>query len=195
MELLEKIFPRDHYSEKARKKNAQRIVYYQDYRLEIDYYFQGKGYWDYSRGRVYDSRDGNLIADIKRNYGSFLNLFLTHPNGNRYLLCGKDYQGYTCVNLTERQIHDFLPPEAKDGLGWCWVEPSYDPLDPLKLVVEGCYWAAPYERITYDFSNPDVLPYKELNREDVKYEPEEDDGEKDGEEEDDEGTATEENPK
>lgn len=35
------------------------------------------------------------------------------------------------------------------------------------IVVDGCYWAGPYELVFYDFSNPMGIPYKELFRVEV----------------------------
>ncbi|MCA8914572.1 MAG: hypothetical protein KDB90_04100 [Planctomycetes bacterium] len=32
------------------------------------------------------------------------------------------------------------------------------------LAVEGCFWAAPYDLVFYDFREPDSLPYRELKR-------------------------------
>lgn len=32
------------------------------------------------------------------------------------------------------------------------------------LIVDGCYWACPYELVAFDFSKPMDLPYPELHR-------------------------------
>lgn len=35
------------------------------------------------------------------------------------------------------------------------------------IVIDGCYWACPYELVFYDFSNPMNMPYNELFRVEV----------------------------
>jgi hypothetical protein len=156
------------------------------YKLNISWYRIGKPedhYWNYSRGIVTEIKTEKIIADIKRNYSGFWHRFLTHPNGNKYLLCGQDYQGYTVINCTTGERHDYLPSEAKKGLGFCWIE--VEPLEGgKKIEVYGCYWGAPFEYVTYDFSNPDILPYLELGRrydtDTTGYEEYEEEDEKDG---------------
>ena len=66
---------------------------------------------------------------------------------------------------------------------WCWAGPvSHDP-QSKQLVISGCFWGFPYERTTFDFSNPMSPPYPILNIEDEPYEDEdEDDNEEDGHE-------------
>jgi hypothetical protein len=124
-----------------------------------------EGCWSYSKGVV--SAPGKEPIVIPRNYHSFWHLFVDHPNGKKYLLCGHDYQGYDCVNLTDWVRHKHVPREALWGVGFCWARVEYDK-ETVQLEVDGCYWACPYEIVRYDFSNPDVLPYKELSRD---YEP------------------------
>jgi hypothetical protein len=132
-----------------------------NYSLDVTWYTTGKGCWNYSRGIVKDVKTGNIIADVKRNYSSFWFEWVKHENGNEYLLCGENYQGYTCINLTQEKRYDYLPEEAKEGVGFCWTNAKNC---GNELVVEGCIWACPFEEVIYDFSNPDVIPYKEINR-------------------------------
>jgi hypothetical protein len=127
-----------------------------------------KGCWNYTRGMIMD-KNVNLIADIKRNYCSFPYLWVLHPNGNEYLVCGEDYQGYTIINVSKGTVQTFIPEGWLNGVGFCWVDHKFDP-ETQHIVVEGCFWACPYERVTYNFSNPDVLPLPELKREDVEEE-------------------------
>jgi len=136
-----------------------------DFVLNISSVETRKGSWDYTRGVVTD-KNANLIADVKRNYSSFPYLWVFHPNGDEYLVCGEDYQGYTIVNATKRTVQTFIPEGWLNGVGFCWIDLNFDS-EAQHLVVEGCYWACPYERVTYDFSNPDVLPLPELKREDA----------------------------
>ena len=134
------------------------------YRLDISRYGEpGKVCWEYSRGIVRRLADGKVIADVKRNYGHFWHAWVHHPNGNEYLLCGEDYQGYSVVNLTQGEYRMYFPEEGYPGVAFCWAA-VYPSPDRLVLAVDGCVWACPYELVFYDFRTPDVLPYKELGR-------------------------------
>ena len=68
----------------------------------------------------------------------------------------------------EKAVFD---PEEQAGVEegeqfWCWAAPvSHDP-EKKELVIAGCYWAAPYEKITFDFSSPMNPPYTVLKVED-----------------------------
>ena len=107
--------------------------------------------------------DGKIIADVKRNFGHFWHTWVEHPNGNEYMLCGEDYQGYSLVNLTREICRVYFPEEGYLGFGFCWTAAHPSP-DKMVLAVVGCVWAGPYEVIFYDFRTPDQLPYTELGR-------------------------------
>lgn len=131
------------------------------YKLII-YSFKTKpGCWNYCQCQVFNS-EGKLISTVNRNYSSFDFCFAeNHPDGHDYLLCGEDYQGQTVIQLDTGKRTDWLPEEAAKGLGWCTV--SYLPSPNMNsIMVEGCYWACPYEIIVKDFSNPLELPWKIL---------------------------------
>jgi hypothetical protein len=132
------------------------------YTLEVEYYTTGKGTWDYTQGIVKDKASGDILFKVRRNYSSFWHCFVDHPNGNEYLLCGEDYQGYTVVNLTKRTLRTILTNSAENGFGFCWagVEPSPD---KNILAVSGCHWGAPYETHMMDFTDPDTLPLSQLD--------------------------------
>ena len=139
------------------------------YTLSVFEYTTSKFSWSCSRGIVKSKLDGEVIADIKRNYSQFWFTWSLHSNQNEYLLCGEDYQGQTVVNLNEKSIVNYFPEEGYDGLGFCWVA-VYPSPDNRFLAVEGCYWGCPYELVFFDFSSPDTLPFKELARVDSLYE-------------------------
>lgn len=82
---------------------------------------------------------------------------MTHQNGHPYLWCGKDYQGYTCIDLDTCVLRDYVPPEASEGGGFCWIDVLPNSSGTI-LAVHGCYWAAPYGIHFYDFSDPDQWP-------------------------------------
>lgn len=159
--------------EKFFRKNGKVIheEYFDEYRLVIEQHYTRLNCCSFTRGLVY--KDGRIIADIKRNYAVFPGTFIRHSNGNRYLVCGEDYQGYTVVNMTLEKTHTYVPKEAEKGAGFCWASHKYNK-DNNTLDVEGCYWAFPYEVVTYDFGDPDTLPYKELSRRDAPNEDEDD---------------------
>ncbi len=125
------------------------------YKLVIHAYTTKAGCWNYSRGRVYNTANNELLADVKRNYHGFPFLFIeNHPNGNDYLVCGEDYQGQTIVNLNTKQVSNLLDEDADKGWGFCWVTYKFYPESRI-LAVSGCYWACPYETKLFDFSAPD----------------------------------------
>jgi hypothetical protein len=133
------------------------------YELEIWRYSTVPNSWNYSQGIVRRSSDQKVIADVKRNYGHFWHAWVQHPNGNEYLLCGEDYQGYSIVNLTQEAYQVFFPESGYNGLGFCWTA-VYPSPDGLILAVDGCYWACPYEIVFFDFSDPTTLPLPEIKR-------------------------------
>src|SRR5262249_37745816 len=135
------------------------------YRVVLSKYKTKPGAWDYTRAEIYDAITGVLLGDVKRNYSTFWHCWCeNHPDGHDYFVGGEDYQGQTVIRLDTRERRNFLPAAAKDGFGFCWatMEPSED---KLRLHVNGCYWAGPYENVVYDFARPLDLPYKELSRE------------------------------
>lgn len=136
------------------------------YRLEVSRYETGPDTWNYARGVVTRIGDSKVLADVKRNFGHFPYTWIDHFDGNEYLLCGEDYQGYTVVNLTQGVVQTYVPEEAQEGTGFCWVVVHPSP-DRLTLAVEGCRWAAPYEVHFFDFSEPARIPLVELGRSDA----------------------------
>jgi hypothetical protein len=133
------------------------------FRIEINRYLTLPNSWEYSRGIATRSDNGEVIADIKRNYGHFWHAWVQHANGNEYLLCGEDYQGYSLLNLKTGKYQVYFPEAGYKGTGFCWAA-VYPSPDGLVLAVDGCYWACPYELVIFDFRNPEIMPYPELAR-------------------------------
>jgi hypothetical protein len=150
------------YTEKNPPVSTQQFDY-AHVRVTITEHFTKEGCWRYTKA-VIESGGRDPIV-IPRNYSDMWHLYVEHPNGMKYILCGHDYQGYDCVNLTKWVRHRYLPREALFGAGFCWssVEWEEDP-DKPQLIVNGCYWGGPFEIVVYDFSKPDELPYPELSR-------------------------------
>lgn len=156
------------------------------YAVSILNYRVGEGYWNYTKGIVHDIVNGGIIAIVKRNYSHFpFTFFEGHPDGHDYFLCGEDYQGQTIIQLDTKSRVDYLPPEAKDGVAFCWISITHDieQGDPPTISVEGCVWGVPYEMVVYDFSNPMDPPYTELERNWVMDDWEDEDEEDEDEEE------------
>lgn len=111
------------------------------------------GCWNVTRGTV-SAADGREIAVVDRNYSAFPTCWIEgHPDGHDYLLCGADYQGQTLVRLDTGERWDYVPPEAREGHGFCFASMLASP-DKKTIAVDGCYWAAPYEVRMYDFTVP-----------------------------------------
>lgn len=133
------------------------------YTLFISYFKTGSNTWNVSRGQVYESgidrppvysktltRKPSLIETVHRNYGSFPFLFVEdHPNGHDYLICGENYMGQTVIELDTRRRIDYYDADYP----FCWVEYDYHKEENL-LIVNGCFWACPYEIKLFDFSDP-----------------------------------------
>jgi hypothetical protein len=133
------------------------------FQMSVSVYDTGPHTWAYSRGLVTRVSDHKLLADVERNYGHFWHTWVAHPNGNEYLLCGEDYQGYTAINLTDETCHVFFPEAGYSGGGFCWAA-VYPSPNRLVLAVEGCYWGSPYDAVFFNFREPDGLPYAEIAR-------------------------------
>jgi hypothetical protein len=136
------------------------------FNLEIHHYYYEEGIriYNYTKGIITDI-DNKIIDIIYRDYDPFLFCWV-EMDGVEYLLCGIDYQGYSIVNLSKKETKHFVPEEAYVGSGFCWAEIMYFQHKKI-IVVDGCYWACPYELVFYDFSNPMNVPYKELFRVEV----------------------------
>ncbi len=141
------------------------------YDLEISYYDNGKGYWDYSRGIATKAKTKEVLADVKRNYGHFWHCWVKHPNGDDYLLCGEDYQGYTIINLTDKR--EIVVEPSHEFVSFCWIGVEFDE-ENEQLIVEGCYWGSPFEEVIFDFSIPENTPLPEISRRDLDFDDDED---------------------
>lgn len=124
------------------------------YKLVVTNFTTGPGTWNVTEGKVFRVDSDTPIASIRRNYSAFPYLFIEqHANGHDYLIGGENYQGQTIIELDTGVKRGLLPEEAKQGHGFCWGGYTYDPTTQL-LLVDGCFWACPYEYRFYDFSDP-----------------------------------------
>ena len=134
-----------------------------DFKLILTSHSTGPNTWSCTKAKLYNKIGDEwvLMQTIKRNYSSFWSRWFTHKNGKRYLFCGQNYQGYTCIDLEENVLRDHLPAEAHFGVGFCWAKVIPNS-DGTILAVDGCYWACPYEIKFYDFSDPGQWPLLEI---------------------------------
>lgn len=122
-------------------------------KLLIRRYSTKKGCWNYSRGTLYRVSDGELIADIKRNYASFTHSWV-EKDGQEYLIGGRSYMNQCIINCDEgREVEVSDKDLEKAGSGFCWVDAMLSP-DGNTLIVDGCYWACSYEFKFFDFTDP-----------------------------------------
>ena len=75
----------------------------------------------------------------------------------------REAQKTQAVDLENKGILNYVPEKSFDRKGFCWASIHHSQNENV-LVVEGCFWAAEYEIVFYDFSNPLQLPYKEIKR-------------------------------
>lgn len=123
------------------------------YRLILESFRTGEGTWNVTQGTLYKVGEDEPIGCIQRNYCAFPHLWVEgHPKGD-FFVGGEDYQGQTVIDLGTGARRDLLPEEAAQGHGFCWAEYTYHPEHQV-LLVDGCYWACPYEYRLYDFSDP-----------------------------------------
>lgn len=133
-----------------------------NYKLVVTPYATGPGRWNYTQGLVYRKSEDRPIAEVQRNYCSFPYAWVEGHDRGDFLLCGEDYQGQTVINLGTGARRDTLPSEALNGFGFCWASIHPSPTGRL-LCVHGCFWGAPYELKFYDFSEPMLPPWPELD--------------------------------
>lgn len=135
------------------------------YKLIINVFKTGEKTWEYSNGEVF--KNNSLIDIVNRNYRSFPFAFVeNHTNGNDYLICGENYQGQTIIELNTGKRFDHIPGVTTNNSGgFCWSSIKASPKKD-KLLVDGCYWASPYEYKLYDFTNPLSIP-KEIKTIDI----------------------------
>jgi hypothetical protein len=128
-----------------------------NYSLTVYKYQTAPNCWSFLNIIVKSLITNQVITEVKRNYSNFYYYFY-----NDYLIIGEDYQGYSIINLVNQTVNIYLPDEAYKGFGFCWsnIVGIYN----NKLIVEGCYWACPYECVVYDITNIEQLPLPELDR-------------------------------
>lgn len=157
------------FKENNRNIMCEKISSSGKYRLQISKFETGPGYFAHTQGKVFNEETGNVISVVNRNYGAFPFAFVeNHKNGHDYLICGENYQGQTVIELDTGLRKEYLHEDAKQGMGFCFAGMEPNSVGDL-LIVDGCYWACPYEVRVYDFSDPlntlNEIEYAENNPE------------------------------
>lgn len=104
-------------------------------------------------------KENDILAEIKAIDNHEFITLVEHQNGLDYLLYRTELYGYSVLELVTGKSVDYIPESSFTGgeETFIWVDIKYCPLNNL-LVVDGCYWACPFEFEFYDFSNPMDLP-------------------------------------
>ncbi len=124
------------------------------YRLVVTPYSTKKGCWNYTQGIVYAQGRDEPLFEVRRNYSVFPFLWIeSHPSGHTFLVTGENYQGQTVLELDTGKRRDYVPGEEALGWGFCWAIYKYEASLNI-LIVDGCYWACPYEYRFFDFADP-----------------------------------------
>lgn len=150
------------------------------YKLIIQSNKTRPGCWNVVDVEVRRTADDALIGTTSRNYPATHVLHFVSQDGVDYLVISEHYHGgYGVMNLATGEKAHFNPNEGRTKDDpyepfWCWAGPvSHDP-EKKELVIVGCYWGMPYDRITFDFSNPMAPPYAILKDEPEPYEDDDD---------------------
>lgn len=150
------------YSDDNAKKPIEHLSPSGRFKLVVTCHETSPGCWSYTKGVVSHAESGEIIASIRRNYSSFPFAWLEeHVDRHEYLICGEDYQGQTFVQLDTGKVVNDRSVGAEMGHGFCWA--GYRLLgDKKTLLVDGCYWACPYELKFFDVSDP-MAGWPEIN--------------------------------
>jgi len=124
------------------------------YKLKVTSFSTREGAWNYTQGLVFKQGSDEPIAEVRRNYSAFpFSWIENHKNGHAYLVCGEDYQGQTVLELDTGRRRDHVPRDEAVGHGFCWAGHEFH-AETSTLVVDGCFWACPYEFRFFDFTDP-----------------------------------------
>lgn len=126
------------------------------YHLRVSRYTTGARSWACTQGVVTDTTTG-AARTVTRNYHCFPYAWIENPGADAFLICGRDYQSLTVLNVATGQERTFF-------LRWCAA--SFATWSPTLLAVHGCFWGGSYHYRLFDVSNlsawfalgPDEVP-------------------------------------
>ncbi len=115
--------------------------------------------WRICKVVVIESLSGAEILRLKCEDGRFFHQWIESEAAD-YLLFAEALEGGQSVfDLRSLKFASYY--NSNEPFIWAQFHPSPN---LQKLAVIGCYWACPFEVVTYDFSTPLELPLQELHR-------------------------------
>jgi hypothetical protein len=143
----------DNFYQSKNWLNTKIITLTSMFTLEIKYYQTSKYLPNITKGILHNG-NGNKI-EIRRNYADFPYLFMEHINGNPYLICGEEYQGFTIINCLSFTKITHLSDKCYVRKGFSPYVWHYNDIDNL-LYVDGCDYWGKEEHFMYHFKNPEL---------------------------------------
>lgn len=141
------------------------------YKLVLKPIVTGEKTFGHLEVEVRRTADDALIGTTTRNYGNPSIYHFLAQDGVDYLVISENYHGgYGVMKLLtgEKAIYDPATEGHEEGTQfWCWAAVSSHDPERKELVIDGCYWACPYDLTTFDFSSPMSPPYPILKVEEV----------------------------
>lgn len=133
-----------------------------NFRLDATNYWSKDPNWDLTKVELYNQTTGEKLFDFFVNESQFFYSWLT-KGSDEYFICAEDiFGGQTVINLTNHKMASYSPNED----GFIWTDFHLSP-DGNTLATIGCYWAYSFVIKLFDFSNPLILPLKEINEIDL----------------------------
>lgn len=123
----------------------------------------------YSFVDIVSTADGTRIGKVVRNEADFPFLFIENENGNDYLMCAEDYQGFTIICINSGKRWNFVPEKARRDLALRITDFHLSP-NRKNLGIEGFIRAKPSDLVDTDeihfFKISDLcsLPYQEVDK-------------------------------
>lgn len=117
-----------------------------------------KGFFTLTDAKFVNLSTGNVIYEIKDSALFTLQFFTRR--GEEWVRSGQHYMVQLFINLDKEEIYDDVAKikesdSFKSGCAFCWSSMNITD-DGNTLIVDGYYWACPYEVKFYNFSNPSM---------------------------------------
>jgi hypothetical protein len=135
----------------------KRFMFNDRYSVISQVYNNIYGYPHASDNSVYNAQ-GQLIYTFKKIREADFLSYLEHQNGHEYLIFHPDLYGYSVLDLTTAKDYHYYPENGLYGDAsfeetFIWAEAHYNKINNV-LAVTGCIWAAPYDTMLVDFTEP-----------------------------------------
>lgn len=113
--------------------------------------------WTVTRVEIFDNESKEIIFSFYCNDDRFFYSWLNHGD-IAYFICAEDiFGGQTIIDLARKTMASYSPGED----GFIWTNFYLSP-DAKKLATLGCYWACPTVIKIFDFTEPMILPLREI---------------------------------